>query len=197
MPDATWMRMKFTQYFGIASTGGSFSGVQVFRGNSVYDPDLTGTGRQPTGFDQIATFYSRYYVAASKIVAEFVNTTENCTHFLVYPHTVPANTNDLNINVFPSEYPYYRLKVLGTQNGGRNWAKHKMYMNTAKMWGITNPNNDPTANAALTSANPTRQWYWNVCAVDTSGTVDVTQVEGRVTITYYVKFFGKNAINIS
>jgi len=35
---------------------------QIYRLNSIFDPDLTGTGHQPLGRDQYATFYNRYRV---------------------------------------------------------------------------------------------------------------------------------------
>lgn len=37
---------------------------QVFNMNSLFDPDRTGTGHQPYGFDQLANFYNRYRVLA-------------------------------------------------------------------------------------------------------------------------------------
>lgn len=37
-------------------------GDYSFRLNSLFDPDLTGTGHQPYGFDQLALFYNRYRV---------------------------------------------------------------------------------------------------------------------------------------
>jgi len=35
---------------------------QRFRLNSIFDPNLTGTGHQPLGYDQYSTFYGRYRV---------------------------------------------------------------------------------------------------------------------------------------
>lgn len=46
----------------------------VMRGNSLYDPDYTGTGHQALGFDQLFTFYYHYYVAASKFKIRFRST---------------------------------------------------------------------------------------------------------------------------
>lgn len=39
----------------------------LFRANSIFDPDLTGTGHQPLGHDQWATFYAHYTVAKATI----------------------------------------------------------------------------------------------------------------------------------
>lgn len=42
----------------------SNAGIYVFNLNSVYDPNRTGTGHQPQGFDQLSAIYNRYRVIA-------------------------------------------------------------------------------------------------------------------------------------
>lgn len=54
---------------GVAGT----SRVHSFRANSLYDPDYTGTGHQPIGFDQYMQFYNHYTVVGAKITATFVS----------------------------------------------------------------------------------------------------------------------------
>lgn len=46
---------------------------KVFRANDLYDPDYTGVGHQPYGFDQLMTLYSHYTVLGSKIKVVFMN----------------------------------------------------------------------------------------------------------------------------
>lgn len=41
--------------------------AQVFRANSLYDPDYTGTGHQPNGFDALMAAYDHFTVLATKI----------------------------------------------------------------------------------------------------------------------------------
>ncbi len=47
---------------GIVGTG------QLWRLNSLFDPNQTGIGHQPYGFDQLAAFYSRYLVRGARWV---------------------------------------------------------------------------------------------------------------------------------
>jgi len=52
------------------STNGVLSGLATaytFRCNSLYDPDYTGTGHQPLGYDQIAPMYKQNVVHACRI----------------------------------------------------------------------------------------------------------------------------------
>ncbi len=54
-------QIQYTDEFDINLTSGSLS-TYVFNSNGLYDPDQTGTGHQPLGFDQYAVMYNRYRV---------------------------------------------------------------------------------------------------------------------------------------
>jgi len=41
--------------------------------NSLYDPNSTGTGHQPMGFDQLMLYFEHYCVFAARIKADFLN----------------------------------------------------------------------------------------------------------------------------
>lgn len=62
-------------YFNQLFTGisGVYGAERVFRLNSVYDPDFTGSGHQPYGFDQISPLYRRYMVNQAKFEILFSN----------------------------------------------------------------------------------------------------------------------------
>ncbi len=60
-----WQRttLKYVQTVAFSVATGTYAENQ-FRANSVYDPDLTGTGGQPLGFDNLAALFARYRVNA-------------------------------------------------------------------------------------------------------------------------------------
>lgn len=61
-------KLRYTQTQALfVATGGLFGAEQVFRLNSLVDPDLTGAGHQPYGFDSLAFLYNRYKVNAVHI----------------------------------------------------------------------------------------------------------------------------------
>ncbi len=57
-------RLKYADLFQLATAAstGNFGAEQRFRVNSLYDPDYSGTGHQPYGYDQISNLYNKYRV---------------------------------------------------------------------------------------------------------------------------------------
>ena len=57
IPQRYITKMKYSEYVATDATG-----MYRFNLNSIYDPNRTGTGHQPYGFDTMATLYNRYRV---------------------------------------------------------------------------------------------------------------------------------------
>lgn len=74
----------------------------VFSANGLYDPNITGTGHQPMGFDQAMLFYEHYTVTHVKVTVNWLNTDIDdsaMVGILVAPDTtVEANATRLNEN---------------------------------------------------------------------------------------------------
>lgn len=56
-----YITLKYVDTFSVSLTA-STGGQQIYNLNSLFDPDRTGTGHQPYGFDQMAALYNRYRV---------------------------------------------------------------------------------------------------------------------------------------
>lgn len=54
-------RLKYCETMTLS---GAATSNYIFKINNLFDPNYTGTGHQPMGFDQLATFYNRYRVDA-------------------------------------------------------------------------------------------------------------------------------------
>jgi len=65
MPRTFKTKLLYVQEFTLDP--GTYSTSQSFRANDLYDPDYTGLGHQPRGFDQLTPFYQRFYVVGSRI----------------------------------------------------------------------------------------------------------------------------------
>jgi len=57
----TQRRLRYSDYCSLTSTSGVVTSY-VLAVNGAYDPDITGTGHQPKGFDSMMLFYNHYCV---------------------------------------------------------------------------------------------------------------------------------------
>lgn len=58
--------LRYSENAGFTSGVGT-AGAYIYSANGCYDPNVTSTGHQPMGFDQMMTFYVAYTVLSSKI----------------------------------------------------------------------------------------------------------------------------------
>lgn len=81
LPTAYRCKLTYTHTSGLSSGSYGLLGTeQVFRLNSLYDPDFTGAGHQPYGFDQMTTLYSTYQVYGVKVQVTCTDPTIDSTY---------------------------------------------------------------------------------------------------------------------
>lgn len=172
------------------NAGNSYQYDWVFRGNSAYDPDQTGAGSQPTGYDQWCGFYGYYRVDRSKLVVH-ANTTEVATTqaqvlLTVFPH----------ISVNPgADYE----TLMGACRGANSRVVNLYTKNESTIAISTNrilyPELLPTNNnfCAASNANPAFEWYWHV-TLDSSTVASDVDVLVTGYIDYKVMFFRPGVI---
>lgn len=66
LPSTRKVTLRYAQKFSIVSNVAQAS-THIFRANSMYDPDFSGLGHQPRGFDQLMAMYDHFTVVGSKI----------------------------------------------------------------------------------------------------------------------------------
>lgn len=190
VPDTAYTVLKYCT--GLQMFAASAAANRVFRGNSVFDPDLTGAGHQPVGYDQWAQFYDKYQVLASKIIvkARHTSSVNQMTMLSVQPKL--EQTNELDYLDIVGD-AYAKSCLMPTDSAGY-YKTLTNYMSTKKMWGKKSISDEDFC--AETGLNPINQWYWivNIDDVLSSGNQDS---EMYVEIHYYVKFYSRAALNRS
>lgn len=184
-PDSVRVKLPFEQVLEPAPTLGSLYLYQ-YRGNSAYDPDYTGVGGQPTGFDQWSAFFNEYTVISSSIEVEIISGQNYSVEYVVYPsYNVSSPATSLDASMRP-----YAERCLMTGNGNATHKVLKSQMSTAQMMGVR-PEAvlDDDAYGATISTSPasTAIWYWNVVAQNVSNTTTLNDCV-RVHIVYDVLF---------
>lgn len=185
IPDRTLMKFRYTTFLQL---DGLPSQVYYFRGNSLFDPDFSGIGGQPTGLDQWANFYNKYKVYASKIQVTFLAaaTTAPSGNCMV---SVTPTTNDSYIpdySVIPT-IPYSRTRMLTPVSAGGNPVYIKNYIGTKK---VTGDNSLDDLYESDIGNNPSSEWYWMIRGDTVDQTTNVS-IDIQVTVTYYCELFDR------
>jgi len=65
-PTKMIMTHKYFENIDLSNVAGS-TGIHNFRANSMFDPNMTGSGHQPYYTDQLGAIYNHYFILGSKI----------------------------------------------------------------------------------------------------------------------------------
>ncbi len=170
-----------------------------FNANSLYDPDQSGTGHQPSGFDTLSAMYSRYLVKKATI---------DCSFFL--QGTTTSVPLAIGINLYDGSSPYGSgaIAMLEQSNGahlitckndsnGVAIPRLRLTFDAKRWFGLSNLDDNRETIGALTNANPTRRAYFQVWTGPTDESTDLDAVYCVARITYYVQFHGPLQVGTS
>lgn len=162
--------------------------------NGLYDPDITGTGHQPYGYDQLMpTLYQKYLVHGCKVIIEGSMTSTGTGNLVVGSY--PAN-GSYSVPITLSEACERRqFRTLSTNN--QKTFRFSRYINHAKVHGVKPSDMRPTANGYASSYTSNPSFRTNTaigfCNVDGfSATATMT-----VTLIYYAEFFSPTSFGQS
>lgn len=180
IPDRLFVKLKYSVVTTFNTTGVN---AFVMRGNSLFDPELTGAGHQPRGFDQWSVLYSRYKVHKSSIQVMAVNNDSDINYVAVVPgiETVLNYANPQDI----TEHPYVKYRYLAPGANGPSQASLWNSQTTKSIRGEKILDDDYSA---LINANPAKQWYWHVlCSAANEAIAPLCTCQ--INIVYYAEFY--------
>jgi hypothetical protein len=138
-PDRLGTYLRYNQ-IGVAA-GAVSPALQQYRLNSLYDPDLTGAGHQPSYYDVLSLVYNQYYVRGAQFKIEFVNQTTVGLIGVVY--YAPEQTSTQTVEQL-SESKFAKRFVVGPSTGNNTKTITMPYMTISEIWGqrITESDSD-------------------------------------------------------
>lgn len=175
--------------------GNGYNAAYTFRLNSLFDPDLTGVGVQPYGYDQMSGLFGYYRVYASKItVRPFITDASQVRKVIVsvFPHYASnpsyVDASDLRVT------PFSRQKTLSSVEGITRHNYLTKYISVRKL--LRGEGASEQDYTAAVGANPVRAVYWKVY-VNTNDIAQAVGVQMDVDITYYCKLWKSDTVNES
>ncbi len=183
-PTKRLVHLRYVEQVELAGVAGGAMQTYYFTANGMFDPNITGTGHQPLGFDQYMSMYNHYTVIKSKCTVHFNNVGN------LQPMVVGVNLDDNATTITSAvaefcEQPSSSWKYVNVGDGaGTNNATLSRVFNPKKNLGISHPmsEHDCRGNAA---ANPAEQSYYVVFSGPQNVGSDTGVILVFVTIDYW------------
>lgn len=179
--------MRYVQAGALDPSATNFA-IQTWCLNALYDPDTTGTGHQPMGFDQLAALYGRYLVTGAKITTTFESRSVNANQTAMVGMTVhenatfyPSTLGDVSKLVEQGKTIY---KYLGTSTSGRSVTTLTRKVSMRKEFQVKDLIGNIEEYGALTSAAPSNGLFCTCWAVSPDGTDDPIAVNWLTKIEF-------------
>lgn len=169
------------------TSGGVYQSTHVFRGNGLYDPDYTGVGVQPYGYDQWVAVYGTDWSAnvySSSIAVNWAITSATASQVKCYVIPYRNTTFDYTDNADLRVMRYCRWKETSKETGitRKNWMRS--YCTTRMLYpNMSVKDADFTAGAG---GSPPKVWYWHII-FDSDSVAEEIEITYDVKIKYYTK----------
>ncbi len=186
-PDTLYTKLKYTAT-NTSSATAAFA--YIYSLNSAFDPDVTGIGGQPLGFDQYSTLYNKYQVMGSKISVKMIN---DSTTVSILAALYPSTSSSPVTYSEGAEQKYSQWRYINNSHGANNMKTMSKYLSVRKLIGRNTNSQNFTA---LSSANPASRQYWIITGRSLDGIAAATAYF-FVDITYYIKWFDRTALTAS
>jgi hypothetical protein len=178
-PDRLSCKLRYSQKSVFASSAAP--SAQVFNINSVFDPDQTGTGHQPSYFDILSSCYSRYWVRGAWAKVTLTNQSSSVSFDAVAAYS-DNNASTQTVEAI-SESRYAKDVTLGTTGAISTRVIDMPYISMTQIMGTRGNLKTGSEFYSLVNTNPldTAYFYFKVAASDgtTAGVV-----AWRVDIVY-------------
>lgn len=177
---------KNLQYYttGTITSGASAAGTYVFAANGLYDTDITGSGGQPMGFDQMMIFFNHYTVLSTRIRVVFMTNSTNlrvsCGLSVNGSSTAITNYEQLIEN---GDITFSVLEYAGAFGGTTTM---KRQINHGAFQGLVNTIDDPDMRGDSAS-NPAEIVYCHLSVWNPASATVVT-ADFQVLLEYDVLF---------
>ncbi len=202
------MRYTFTTVGSTIDIPAAGLFVQNFNGNGLFDPDQTGAGNQPRGFDESMAIYSSYKVLGSSCTIRLqMVTPETGMYFGLYPQTltaaIPAGrfpfvgiTSAAAIANFGGapqmlEMGGFKVATLGNPIEGNALVMSRSAKTTSV---ISTRHVDKASLVGDATKNPESAWIWSIFMGNDSATARNNFAALMVTIVYDVMLFERDVL---
>jgi len=158
--------LRYCDTIALTSSSGAVA-TYVYGANDAFDPDHTGTGHQPMGFDPLMLFYNHFCVVAASLRCTFKSTSGAVSTGLI---RYDASATPLTVINRIQELGACVSVVLGTQGGFGSAMTIDLALDICKLQGVNRQTilADPSLRGDA-ATSPTERTYFHIQLFDAGG----------------------------
>lgn len=185
--------LKYSEVIALNPGAAGAAASYVYCLNGLYDPNVTGVGHQPAGFDEYMTLFEEYVVLGATITVRFINAdgTNPARVGISYSNQQTTNT-DCRVYIENGSTTWDLINVGGSGNNIRS-LKHSIDVSKTSKQDIVNEENF----AGNSTQNPTEGRYFIMWAAPVDASVDMGTIYATVEITFDSIFRDNKRIDLS
>lgn len=182
LPAQLKTQFRYAETFSMNPSLADVASTYLFSLNGLYDPNYTGIGHQPRGFDQLMALYDHYVVIGTTITLRVANQNSSANQqALVSMILLDGSVARTSFNdIFESQGIH---KILQINTGGASTEEMKLDVNPNKFLGRSKPLSDPQLKGDAAN-NPDEQAYVQVSCINAVPGTDLGSLCFSVVIEY-------------
>ena len=191
-PRTTTRKLKYVESFGLDSSTASALATYVFSCNGLYDPNITGTGHQPYGFDQLMALYNHYEVLSSKIKITIADSNATNSIGLICRVDANGNLNTSNLQLI-MEQPDTKKVIFNPAEAHRTILRHSW--NQRKFFGKRKAGDEALCGTG--GNNPAESSFYIIGLASVDPNANAPNMYLTVEIDYVARFFEPQELSSS
>ncbi len=182
VPDKQMIKLRYHELVTLNPAIGS-TATNVFKANGMFDPNTTGAGHQPMGFDQfIGILYNHFTVVGSKITVAFASES-TAAQTVVVGVALKSSPVVTAVSAGLLEQARTHWDYLSNLSSGRAIQNVSSTLSTKDFMGVKDPIDEQDLRGTA-AADPVELAHYHVFAAPFDNVADIGEIHARVTIEY-------------
>lgn len=185
------VKLRYCELVTLNAGAGTIA-TNVFRANSLFDPNSSGAGHQPSNYDRLSAIYDRYTVIGSKCTVTLAPLVSNQNPGLIAVKLSEAGTDLTTIHgsggiAAVLEQPRISRSYVNTATiNGPTMRPLKVGFSAKKFFGVKNVVGEEPYTADI-NANPAEMAYFEVAVISGDDSTDPGAFNLYVQVDYIAK----------
>ncbi len=181
-----YVNLRYQETFSVALPALNGVDDRIFSASNLDDPDVSGIGHQPRGYDEIQALFNHWVVLSSKCTVQWVTAGGGATRPAMYC-MIKLGDNNVGITII-NEFMEDRNIKYKLANPGGSQTQVSQYYNAKRFFTVTDPLDNDLLRGSLGSG-PTDNAFYHIGTANAFASEDTPSYAFQVIIDYKCVFF--------